>query len=165
MICNEFVIKTVKPIRLKKYKRFVAAFGPLLCSQSPYISLDSQKGTNEIQGAVSGPKSIFTEVYNKWKIKSVLKYLPNKKFNFTDIDECQLEPSVCHQNTECYNIQGSYKCIPNKVSKSKLQKIQEKGQCPSGFAWNINNNACDGMWQIMFKLDTIYSIGMHYNLR
>ncbi|XP_049881448.1 fibulin-2-like isoform X2 [Pectinophora gossypiella] len=54
-----------------------------------------------------------------------------------DIDECKLDPPVCLPSTQCYNIQGSYKCIPKKNNN------QEKGQCPSGFIRNVKNNACD----------------------
>ncbi|CAH0731669.1 unnamed protein product, partial [Brenthis ino] len=56
-----------------------------------------------------------------------------------DIDECILDPPVCLPNTQCHNIQGSYKCIPIKHPKNNL----EKGQCPPGFAKNLLNNACD----------------------
>nr|XP_049705721.1 fibulin-2 [Helicoverpa armigera] len=53
-----------------------------------------------------------------------------------DIDECQLEDPVCLPGTQCHNLHGSYKCIPFK-------KEVEKGQCPPGFARNLNNNVCD----------------------
>ncbi|XP_050356973.1 fibrillin-2-like [Nymphalis io] len=56
-----------------------------------------------------------------------------------DIDECTLNPPVCLPNTQCFNIQGSYKCIPDKHPKIN----HEKGQCPPGFAKNLLNNACD----------------------
>ncbi|CAG5058296.1 unnamed protein product [Parnassius apollo] len=55
-----------------------------------------------------------------------------------DIDECILDPPVCLPNTQCVNIHGSYKCIPMK----KISSV-EKGQCPPGFAKNLQNNACD----------------------
>ncbi|PZC70341.1 hypothetical protein B5X24_HaOG205999 [Helicoverpa armigera] len=56
-----------------------------------------------------------------------------------DIDECQLEDPVCLPGTQCHNLHGSYKCIPFK-------KEVEKGQCPPGFARNLNNNVCDGYY-------------------
>ncbi|XP_013168797.1 PREDICTED: fibrillin-1-like [Papilio xuthus] len=54
-----------------------------------------------------------------------------------DIDECLLNPPVCLPNTQCVNIQGSYKCILKKTNNV------EKGQCPPGFSRNLLNNACD----------------------
>ncbi|CAH2243695.1 jg8755 [Pararge aegeria aegeria] len=56
-----------------------------------------------------------------------------------DIDECVLDPPVCLPNTKCFNIVGSYKCIPIKNGKSNV----DKGKCPSGFTKNLANNACD----------------------
>ncbi|XP_045456448.1 fibrillin-1-like [Melitaea cinxia] len=56
-----------------------------------------------------------------------------------DIDECALDPPLCLPDTQCFNIQGSYKCIPVKNPKSS----HEIGQCPPGFAKNFLNNACD----------------------
>ncbi|XP_059051450.1 fibrillin-1-like [Achroia grisella] len=54
-----------------------------------------------------------------------------------DIDECVLNPPVCLPGTQCYNVQGSYKCMP--VKKNNM----EKGQCPPGFKRNLLNNVCD----------------------
>lgn len=54
-----------------------------------------------------------------------------------DIDECQLDLPVCLAGTQCYNLQGSYRCI--SVKKNNV----EKGQCPPGFARNLNNHVCD----------------------
>lgn len=58
--------------------------------------------------------------------------------SFPDIDECQLPESVCLAGTQCHNLQGSYRCISGK--KNHL------GQCPPGFARNLNNHFCDGMY-------------------
>ncbi|KAI5640010.1 calcium-binding EGF domain-containing protein [Phthorimaea operculella] len=55
-----------------------------------------------------------------------------------DIDECKADPPLCLPFTDCYNIQGSYKCIPKKNYSPK-----DKGQCPPGFARNSKNNVCD----------------------
>ncbi|KAH9643953.1 hypothetical protein HF086_016503 [Spodoptera exigua] len=54
-----------------------------------------------------------------------------------DIDECQLDVPVCLAGTHCQNLQGSYRCISGKKNNA------EKGQCPPGFARNLNNNVCD----------------------
>ncbi|XP_013200140.1 fibrillin-1 [Amyelois transitella] len=55
-----------------------------------------------------------------------------------DMDECLLNPPVCHPDDECVNVKGSYKCIPPKKNVT-----MEKGLCPPGFAKNIKNSACD----------------------
>lgn len=55
-----------------------------------------------------------------------------------DIDECQLDVSICLTGTKCHNIQGSYKCIPDKTNNTV-----EKGQCPPGYARNAISNVCD----------------------
>ncbi|KAJ2941069.1 hypothetical protein O0L34_g13198 [Tuta absoluta] len=55
-----------------------------------------------------------------------------------DIDECKADTPLCLPFTDCYNIQGSYKCIPKKNYLPK-----DKGQCPPGFARNTKNNVCD----------------------
>ncbi|XP_061724560.1 fibrillin-1-like isoform X1 [Cydia pomonella] len=54
-----------------------------------------------------------------------------------DIDECTHDPPVCLPGTKCYNVHGSYKCIPVK------NHAAEKGQCPPGFTRNLVNFACD----------------------
>ncbi|XP_028175893.1 fibulin-2-like [Ostrinia furnacalis] len=81
-------------------------------------------------------KCIDTGVEVKCSCRRGYELMADKK-SCQDIDECVLDPPVCLPDTDCHNIQGSYRCIPKK------NHVANKGQCPPGFSRNIANNACD----------------------
>nr|XP_055041684.1 adhesion G protein-coupled receptor E1-like [Misgurnus anguillicaudatus] len=130
----------------------------------------------QLYPSVCGPNSICTNVNGSYSCSCsdgfIAPYL-NISINntctgfipFPDVDECQLNPSVCGPNSNCINVDGSYNCscLKGFNATSPNLKISINNTCTGEIWLHIYVDECQLNPSVCGPNSTCTNVNGHYN--